>query len=97
MRVLNRRHSAEWSADGAIYVGRPTKFGNRHVIGYCKHCRRIHNRADAIQEFRNDLNNDPKLRAAVERELVGQDLVCWCAPLPCHADVLLEVANSVGV
>lgn len=29
------------------------------------------------------------------RELAGKDLACWC-PLdqPCHADVLLEVANA---
>jgi len=26
--------------------------------------------------------------------LRGKDLVCWCAPLPCHADVLLELANA---
>lgn len=31
----------------------------------------------------------------VRRELAGKDLACWC-PLnqPCHADVLLEVANA---
>lgn len=31
----------------------------------------------------------------VRRELAGRDLVCWC-PLdePCHADVLLELANA---
>jgi len=30
----------------------------------------------------------------VQRELRGKDLACWC-PLdqPCHADILLEVAN----
>jgi hypothetical protein len=27
-------------------------------------------------------------------ELRGLDLVCWCAQLPCHGDVLLEVANK---
>ena len=27
-------------------------------------------------------------------ELRGKDLVCWCAPLPCHADILLELANK---
>lgn len=27
-------------------------------------------------------------------ELEGKDLVCWCAPKPCHADVLLEIANA---
>lgn len=31
----------------------------------------------------------------VRRELAGKDLACWC-PLdqPCHADVLLELANG---
>jgi hypothetical protein len=27
-------------------------------------------------------------------ELAGRDLVCWCAPLPCHGDVLIRVANQ---
>jgi len=27
--------------------------------------------------------------------LAGCDLACWCAPgVPCHADVLLVVANT---
>jgi len=31
----------------------------------------------------------------VRRELRGKDLACWC-PLdqPCHADLLLEIANA---
>jgi hypothetical protein len=33
--------------------------------------------------------------AALRRDLAGHDLACWC-PLdqPCHADVLLEIANQ---
>jgi hypothetical protein len=27
-------------------------------------------------------------------ELRGKDLVCWCAPKPCHGDVLLRLANG---
>jgi hypothetical protein len=27
-------------------------------------------------------------------ELAGCDLVCWCAPLPCHGNVLLRLALS---
>lgn len=27
-------------------------------------------------------------------ELRGKDLLCWCYPAPCHADVLLELAND---
>jgi hypothetical protein len=33
----------------------------------------------------------------VRRELRGKDLACWCrASDPCHADVLLRVANERG-
>jgi hypothetical protein len=27
-------------------------------------------------------------------DLRGCDLYCWCAPLPCHGDVLLALANE---
>lgn len=38
---------------------------------------------------------DYPLTADIERELAGKNLACWC-PLdqPCHADVLLEIANK---
>lgn len=37
-------------------------------------------------------------RGEIRDELAGRDLACWC-PLdqPCHADVLLEIANSEGL
>lgn len=37
----------------------------------------------------------PRSTRMVRRELAGRDLVCWC-PLdaPCHADVLLRIANA---
>lgn len=32
---------------------------------------------------------------ALIQTLKGKDLVCWCPPdRPCHADVLLEIANG---
>lgn len=32
---------------------------------------------------------------AVRRSLAGKNLACWCRPdAPCHADVLLEIANA---
>ena len=38
---------------------------------------------------------DPEGFAAAVAELRGKDLACYCAPhLPCHADVLLEIANA---
>lgn len=36
----------------------------------------------------------PRL-GAILRELPGKNLACWCAlDQPCHADVLLEIANA---
>lgn len=34
-------------------------------------------------------------RKTIVAELCGRNLACWCAPdAPCHADVLLELANA---
>jgi hypothetical protein len=38
---------------------------------------------------------DPPSRDTIRRELAGHNLACWCKPgTPCHADVLIELANS---
>lgn len=36
-----------------------------------------------------------RLEETIRAELAGKDLACWC-PLdrPCHADVLLKIANA---
>lgn len=45
--------------------------------------------------YRTWLNhNEPDLIEAAKRELKGKILGCWCAPLPCHGDVLAEIANQ---
>lgn len=84
--IWNRRNPACPST--AIYVGRPTKWGNPFIIG------RDGDRATVITKFRTRLRNRPDLRAAARRELRGHDLSCWCSPLDCHAAVWIEIANS---
>lgn len=38
---------------------------------------------------------DPPSRDSIRRELGGHNLACWCRPgTPCHADVLIELAND---
>jgi Domain of unknown function (DUF4326) len=44
-------------------------------------------------KYRVRLLRQPDLMAALPG-LRGMDLICWCAPDPCHADVLLELANA---
>ena len=48
-----------------------------------------------VAMYLNHLRTNPDLINSARLELRGKDLACWC-PLgqPCHADVLLEVANG---
>ena len=93
-RVLNRRTMLPEEIAGSVHVGRPTIWSNPHYIGFCRRCRRVHDRAQSIAMFRRYLLQKPELLARVRHELRGMNLICWCAPLPCHADVLLELANA---
>lgn len=53
----------------------------------------------AVRMFRELVTSDSPAgeatRSAAKTELRGKHLACWC-PLdqPCHADVLLEIANA---
>ena len=87
-KVLNKRTDA--IPAGAVYVGRPSKWGNPFRI-------RVH--SDSQQQAAVDYYDgyiNEKLTAGLIslEELRGKDLVCWCAPKPCHADVLLILAND---
>ncbi len=49
---------------------------------------------DAVKAYRTHILGDISLNAALD-ELRAKNLACWCKPgAPCHADALLELANS---
>jgi hypothetical protein len=83
--VLNKR--IDRPTPGAIYVGRPGPWGNPFAIG------RDGNRAQVLALYEQWLASQPQLLARLD-ELRGRDLICWCAPQGCHADLLLMLANS---
>ena len=70
-----------------VYIGRPSKWGNPFVIG------RDGPRERVIAKYRQWLTSQTALMAALP-ELRGKTLGCWCAPHPCHGDVLAELANE---
>ena len=90
---IQRRRSAGWRMPpGAVYVGRPTRFGNPFPV-------LAGDRAAAVAKFRAWIATQPGDIAVIREQLTGRDLACWC-PLPptgepdqCHAAVLLEIAN----
>jgi hypothetical protein len=84
----SRRKGARLPAS-VVVVTRPTKWGNPHPLEL--------GRQEAVRRYREDLL-EGRLAVTVEdvkRELRRCDLACYC-PLdePCHADVLLEIANE---
>ena len=95
-KVYNKYHKN--IPKDAVYVGRPTKLGNPFRVGDKDpiHPEVVMDRNWVVNRYDSwihyDLNAKPIYDAAIE-ELRGKDLVCWCAPKPCHADVLLELAN----
>jgi hypothetical protein len=80
-RVVNRRREPF-----DVYIGRPSKWGNPFCIGPDG------DRETVIRKYRHYITHDPDLLAALS-ELRGKRLGCYCAPLPCHGDVLVELAN----
>lgn len=83
-KVYNKR--TDQIPEGAVYVGRPSKWGNPYFLG-------SRGRKEAIELFSEYIVREG-LVEEVKKELKGKDLVCWCAPEACHADVLLEIANA---
>lgn len=109
---IQRKRARGWRMpEGAVYVGRPTKWGNPFVVGQTKWMLghtddvvvQFHPRdaAEAVAMFRHLMEASPAIVDQIRAELAGRDLACWC-PLedehgkrvPCHADVLLEIANA---
>lgn len=72
----------------AVFVGRPSKWGNPFAIDHTK------TREQVIAQFEELVLKSPITIASIKTELKDKDLVCFCAPRPCHADILLRIANE---
>jgi hypothetical protein len=98
--------------EGAIVVSRPTKWGNPWTVAECSNYAQSGRdlaasffrsaMEDRIWEERNggeihEVDGFYPPLDEIRSELAGRDLACWC-PLdqPCHADVLLELANGAS-
>ena len=100
-RVWNRRDPN--TPPDAIYIGRghgsAGYFGNpfSHLPDTIAECK-VATRDEAISAFeswaRHRVTVDREFRLAVDL-LAGADLVCWCAPSPCHGVVLLNIADEI--
>lgn len=84
MRVVHLKREA---CD--VRIDRTTHWGNPFVIG------KDGNRQQVIEKYRNWIC-EPAQQHMVDyarKVLTGKTLGCWCAPKPCHGDVLKELCE----
>lgn len=105
-RVQLKRRKGWKMPENTVKVSRPGPFGNPFVVvNHYNPGRRINGFytavptvEDAVECFREMLKHDGPTANGF-RSLIptlrGKNLACWCAlDAPCHADVLLELANA---
>lgn len=88
---------------------RASPFGNPFSAKAGKETIRVATAAEAVEQFRRWVRGEldlPRLEARRNRLLdslpmlqaaldEGLPLGCWCAPGPCHAEVLLELVDEL--
>ena len=94
VRIQRKRTKGWRMPEGAVYVGRPSRWGNPIPIEPT-------GQFDAAGRAQYVASLTRAELSAIRRELRGKTLACWCpltypdgTPRPCHADVLLEIANA---
>ena len=87
--IINLKRNPDAVDNGAIRIDRKTEWGNPFKIG--EHG----TRDEVIALYQKDLwkrIQSGAVSLTALAELNGKDLACWCAPLPCHGDVLVKAA-----
>lgn len=75
-----------------IYGGRPGKFGNPFIVG-------IHGKiGECIHLFREWFYSNDSHVVNMRRDVLnipnGSRIGCYCKPLHCHCDIIIEYYNS---
>ncbi|MEV8023376.1 DUF4326 domain-containing protein [Microbacterium sp. NPDC080220] len=105
-RIQQRRTKGWRKPENTVIVSRSSQWGNPFRVG--QSVRRgvyeftdddsyvfVKDRAHAVALYREWLVGRADVRARILRNLRGKNLACWCPEgEPCHADVLLEIANA---
>ena len=107
-RRVQRKRTKGWKMPpNTVYVGRSSRWGNPWTVGIVNCNCRSHGECyhnlfnvatpeEAVELYRERIFRlPPAFIDEVKEKLRGKNLACWC-PLnqPCHADVLLELANK---
>lgn len=83
MKRIQRRREPGWRRPaGAVYVGRPSQWGNPHVLGSpeigTQPDRSPWTAEDVVRWYRAYALEEVRKDPTWLRHLVGRDLECWC-------------------
>ena len=92
---IQRKRTKGWRMPkNTVYVGRPSKWGNPYRAGE-SYFGLVPDAAYVVEAYRSLMTREIKEGHFDLKELRGKDLCCWCkVGDPCHADILLELANQ---
>jgi Domain of unknown function (DUF4326) len=93
VRIQRKRTKGWRMPTNTIYVGRGTMWGN-----YAAQRAGLTKGEVAVNIFRDWIQEEASWawKGRLPIDLCGKNLACWCAlDQPCHADVLLELANVI--
>ena len=78
-----------------VYIGRPSCWGNpfTHLNAGTMAQFKVATREESIEAYRKWIMTQPQLLAQLP-SLKGRRLGCFCKPLPCHGDILVELADA---
>jgi len=95
---IQRKRSKGWRLPpSTIYVGRPTRWGNPYKVGNpdLDNPGLFFTIYDVVNKYEQYINSDRNFQLTIIHFLRGKDLACWCKlDQPCHADILLRIANQ---
>ena len=93
--------AASTNPNGYRYVGRGSRWGNPFTVGEKIEDDAVPNgyfivdEATCLELFENHCGHQLMDDPAWLEPLRGKDLACWCPEgSPCHADILLRLANK---
>ena len=75
-----------------IPIDRRSLFGNRFIIG------KDGTREEVIEKYKRDFYNRLENEWGFKEwvlTLKGGTLGCWCTPLPCHGDVIIDYLEGL--
>jgi len=100
IKVINKRTATKEEMASAIYVGRPSALGNPWTL------RKDEDPGSTLEKYKAWLNlqwktKNPRVVSALKRLAQSYKdngeltLACWCAPNPCHADIIAKAVQNI--